>query len=144
MTTTARFRPVLLALLFTLPCGACASGREPLYPVSGQVFYEGKPVEGATIVLHPLNSAEANAPTARGRTDSEGSFTLGTYAAGDGAPAGEYGVAIIWIPADAKRNPKTGSMPNRLPDRYARPETSKLTATVQSGPTELPPFRLTK
>jgi hypothetical protein len=33
---------------------------------------------------------------------------------------------------------------NKLPARYADPATSKLKATVTTGPTELEPFRLTK
>ena len=37
-----------------------------------------------------------------------------------------------------------GVVPNRLPGRYGSPQTSGLTVRVNAGPTDLPPFQLSK
>jgi serine/threonine-protein phosphatase CPPED1 len=100
--------------------------------VSGKVFYRGSPVPGAEIVFRPVRGAgQRQAGSATGRVEADGSFRLTTYRAFDGAVAGEHQVSLTWYPpASANGGPRVG---NRLPERYARPETSKLTATVTSG-----------
>lgn len=104
----------------------------PVTPVSGKVFYRGSPAAGAEIVFRPLTgAAKRKNAGARGRVEADGTFCLTTYRAFDGAVAGEHQVSITWYPpAPANGGPRGG---NRLPERYARPDTSKLTATVQSG-----------
>ncbi len=112
-------------------------GNQPGYgksvvPVGGKVFYRGSPAAGAEIVFPRLDAATKKpAESARGRVEADGSFRLTTYRAFDGALAGEYQVSITWYPPTSVRGGPRGA--NRLPDRYARPETSKLTATVESG-----------
>jgi hypothetical protein len=69
---------------------------------------------------------------------------LTTPGAGTGAPAGEYHVAIAWTDTKPRSGDESGDIVNKLPPRYADPKTSKLTALVQEGPTELPPFQLLK
>ena len=66
--------------------------------------------------------------------EADGTFTLSTYTANDGAPQGEYLVTVVWPdpPRDARGRPG----PNRLPERYAQPETSGLRARVADGPNE--------
>lgn len=101
-------------------------------PASGQVFYRGSPAPGAEIVFHPLRTTgQKRADNARGRVEADGSFRLTTYRAFDGAVAGEHEVSITWNPPESANGGKRRA--NRLPERYARPETSKLTATVTSG-----------
>ena len=77
-----------------------------------------------------------------GTTDASGQFQLRSYEDGDGAPAGEFKVTIVWPappPPDA-----TGvfDLKDRLGGRYANPQTSKLTAQVAEGGGEIPPFEL--
>ncbi|MGH6680102.1 MAG: metallophosphoesterase family protein, partial [Bradyrhizobium sp.] len=103
-----------------------------LTPVSGKVFYRGSPAVGAEIVFRPADAtARRAAGSARGRVEADGSFRLTTYYAFDGASPGEYQVSIVCYPPAAASGGDRGA--NRLPERYARPETSKLTATVESG-----------
>jgi hypothetical protein len=123
-----------LALL----AASCGGGGPTLHPVSGKVFFNGRPAEGAIVVLHP---ADPNGPKPSATAGADGSFTLSTHPHGEGAPAGDYAVVVTWFPPDAREvdNPR-----NKLPARYADPAQSGLKATVQAGPTELQPFQLTK
>ena len=66
---------------------AKAPNHPPVYPVKGQVFYEGRPAAGAVVILHRATMA-AHAPRPRGRADAKGEFALTTYQTADGAPAG--------------------------------------------------------
>jgi hypothetical protein len=123
---------------FALFAASCGGGGPTLYPVSGKVYFNDQPAEGATVVLHP---ADAGAAKPSGTAGADGSFTLRTYPHGEGAPAGDYSVIVTWYPPNSREqeNPK-----NRLPARYADPAQSGLKATVKAGPTTLEPFKLTK
>jgi hypothetical protein len=101
-------------------------------PVSGKVFYRGSLAAGAEIVFRRLDAATKKpAESAHGRVESDGSFRLTTYRAFDGAVAGEYQVSVTWYPPAPAHGDPRGV--NRLPERYARLETSKLAATVELG-----------
>lgn len=101
-------------------------------PVNGKVFYRGSPAVGAEIVFRPVQAAaKKRAESARGRIEADGSFCLTTYRAFDGAAVGEHQVSITWYPPSPANGGPRGA--NRLPERYASPETSKLTAVVESG-----------
>jgi hypothetical protein len=108
--------------------------------VTGKVFHDQKPAEGATVVLHPRDGP-ADAPRPSGVAGPDGSFELSTYPHGAGAPEGDYTVVVTWYPPDARsqENPV-----NQLPDAYADVTRSPLRATVNAGPTELEPFYIPK
>ena len=136
-----RFTAVLVTVLSCLLLSAC-SGKVKLHPVRGEVFYQGKPAEGATVVFHQDGSTDPNALKPSAVVGADGSFTLSTYAEGDGAPAGEYVVAVVWFGKNAQPDTVTGEMRNRLPPIYGDPKSSPLRATVNEGPNEIPPFKL--
>jgi hypothetical protein len=70
----------------------CDSGRPPTYPVSGSVrFSDGQPVRFGIV---EFDSRELG-PSPRAKLDDRGRFTLGTFTARDGAPAGEYRVILV-------------------------------------------------
>ncbi len=125
-------------------CFACQSEtRRPVYPVSGQVLYEGQPVAGALVALLPLD--ERWSERAIGRTDADGRFRLTTYLSNDGAPEGSYVVGISMAQEESGREDEDGNgRPSviALPARYAQHRTSGLTATIRPGINELPPFHL--
>ena len=128
---------VLAALAVSI--SSCGSGPK-LSPVTGKVLYAGQPAEGATVVFHPIDGA-ADAPRPSATVGADGSFRLTTYKFGEGAPPGEYVVAVAWFPPNAREltNPKS-----KLPERYGDPSASPLRATVKDGPTELQPFLIPK
>lgn len=139
----------LLAALAILGCGSEGAGRAKTYPVSGTVTLGGQPVAGATVTF-TLNDGTGSAA---GITDASGKYTLSTYGGGDGARAGDYKVAIVKYEVEATKA-SGGNLPsgeidekaytdptatgteqpagpkNLLPEKYAKPETSGLTAKV--------------
>jgi hypothetical protein len=139
--TSRRLPAALLAAALAAP--GCGGPR--LSPVRGQVFYKGEPAAGALLAFHPKGPAAApNRPTAT--VGPDGSFTVSTFAADDGAPDGEYGVTVVWLrpPAGAAKaiDPeRAAGATDRLNGRYANPNSPKLTATVR-GDTTLPRFDL--
>lgn len=136
-------RAVMFAVL-TMAVG-CGGESEPVYPVRGKVLFQGKPIEGASVVF--LSTAarkpKVGEPTPQATTNASGEYSLTSYKEGDGALPGDYGVAISWMevtgPSD---NPEREVRRDRLGGRYADPAKSGLTATVQEDATEVPPFDL--
>jgi hypothetical protein len=119
----------------------CGAKGPALHPVSGKVLVNKKAAEHATVVLHPLNPADPTLPKPRGKVNADGSFTLTTVSVNDGAPAGEYKVTVEqWLAGTRPDDPPA----NRLPAKYASPETSGLTATVAPGATELKVIEITR
>ena len=95
-------RSAFVAALIALAISGCGKGHSdsvPLYPVEGQVVWQGKPLVGVRGCVFPLQPAkDKHANTARAHTDSNGRFNLTTFAAGDGAAEGEYAVVVTCNP----------------------------------------------
>jgi hypothetical protein len=105
-------------------------------------FKKTQPAAGAFVVFHAQSPAVADAAAARpfAYVQEDGSFRLTTYAEGDGAPVGEYGVTIVWESAPRSSGPRIregNSGPDRLGGRYGDPQHPRLQATVQKGDTSL-------
>jgi hypothetical protein len=83
----------VVVMVIVLGCGGDESGLARRYKVSGKVKYKGEPVAKGTIAFNPTNP-----PPPVGRPASSdienGSYTLTTAIAGDGALPGEYKVFI--------------------------------------------------
>ena len=128
--------------LLTAACvaalGVCApgcgsDGRKPVFPVSGKVTWAGKPARGATVVFHPVGDNGPDAVRPRGKVKDDGTLEVTTYAAKDGAPAGEYRVTVEWW-----LSPGGDAAPtNRLPSKLGQPDSSGLTVSVAQGPTTI-------
>ena len=79
----------------------------------------------------------------RAVVEDDGSFSVSTFAAKDGAPAGDYAVSINWKSKTVKTPGRKGpakKVPTNFPKRYENPKTSGLVVRVQEGPNELRPF----
>ncbi len=128
-------------LALAAACTGCGDGRPEVYPVEGQVFAGARPAARGTITFHPAGgTAEQYRPT--GRIDEQGKFKLTTFKEGDGAPAGEYRVTVVWYLATRQSAQEDPVPVNYLPPRYASAETSPLRATVGKGTNTIEPFRL--
>jgi hypothetical protein len=68
--------------------------------------------------------------------------TVNTYTAGDGAPAGDYAVTVLWPQGESHTGGDSDSGPDRLGGRYANPKTTSLRAKVGTAPTDVPTFNL--
>jgi hypothetical protein len=116
----------------------CGSGRPPVYPVQGQVRWKKQIPEGAHVVFHPVGKTGTDVVRPAGLVDRDGKFVLTTYAAGDGAPAGDYDVTVEWWVSPGRDLPAV----NKLPAAYARAESSRMQVKVVPGTNELQPFEL--
>ena len=119
----------LLGLALILGCG-------PSYPktikVSGRVTYQGKPLTNGKITFGPVDQEEAR--PAWGALGEDGSFSLSTWRANDGARPGDYRVVVqSYVAPGPGVDPNTiyfGRGPPNIPEKYFQFETSGLTATV--------------
>lgn len=71
--------------------GADGGKRVPVYPVKGVVKINGGAIAGATVAFGPKEGQ----PTAMGRTNDSGEYTLTTYDSGDGAAKGIFTVTVM-------------------------------------------------
>jgi len=130
------FEVALIGLILFTACNKAPDDRLPVFPVSGQVTFQGQSPEGAFVVFHP-KAATPNSPRPSGYVDKAGNLKLNTYSAGDGAPAGDYAVTVEWRKLVVKgADAETG--PNVLPSKYSSPKTTTLQARVVEGPNDLP------
>src|SRR5262245_6999914 len=140
--------PLVVALVLTIALcstvalpylAGLANGKVKVYPVEGRLLVSGKPAGNARIVFHPVEPGNS-ALYPVGVTQPDGSYRLTTYATGDGAPAGEYIVTVIWpheaIPIDECDcvDPVTH---DRLCGLYADPTRSPLRATIRPERNEI-------
>lgn len=134
---------VSLALILLLLTGSgCGDGKKPVvvHPVSGQVFYGGKPVAGVQVYLLPTSAPMIPDIPANphGVTDAGGKFQLTTFSKNDGAAAGGYQVLLLWPPESSETEETTT---DRLLGWYDAVN-SRLTAQIKEGPNDLPAFQL--
>jgi len=135
---------VVVALLLVVGVGCSAgkpaSNRPQTHPAKGRVTMGGQPLGGATVTFRPDGAGSG----CSGITDESGNFKLSTFTAGDGAVPGKYRVTVTKVdagPASVDVNspgyapPAANAPPPKslLPDTYADPAKSGLTAEVAGG-----------
>lgn len=131
----------ILALAAVTGCNT-KSGPErvPTFPVSGTISFQGKPIPGAFVALHPKATQE-NVPSPRANVGADGSLQVTTYDGGDGAPEGEYVVTVEWY-KPIKNGADVISGPNVIPKKYASAQTSDITIKVAAQENTIPPIKL--
>lgn len=136
----------LVCLALIAGCGSKKADSE-LVPVKGEFYYDAQPAEGALVILHPATGPDAAKwphGLPHGTVGTDGAYNIGLPPIGDGAPAGEYKVLLTWNlpvpgsdPADSE--PETF---DKLGGRWATPEKTTLSATIQPPETVIPRFDL--
>jgi tetratricopeptide (TPR) repeat protein len=137
----------LLLLYFYFPTNLFGNSRHySVYPATGSLMLEGKPLAKATLVLFPLNPEAEDHPRPKAESGPDGTFKLETYEKGDGAPAGEYAVQVVQMAPPTAKEIKEERVVyrNLLPARYANPQTSALRVRITSGENKLPALELKK
>jgi hypothetical protein len=114
---------VLPALLLSSVVAGCGSGSD-LCSVTGQVTYQGKPLEQGSIVFVSPTSRQVTGEIASGEI-----LKVTTTQTGDGIAAGEYLVAISSLDRSEKHR-NSMSPPSLIPTRYSDATTSGLKATI--------------
>jgi hypothetical protein len=120
---------LLTAGLAVLLISGC--GKSGLYRVEGKVvFPDGTPLTAGTVEFNPLDKDAILAP--RGEIEADGTFRASTHKEGDGAPPGDYRVAIT--PPDELEPGRPRPLP--YDRRFKTFETSGLEYTVKEGRNE--------
>jgi hypothetical protein len=131
-------RPVAMSLLilvvsfsFSSGCGRGASG---LAIVKGKVTYKGKPVPNGTVNFNPV---DGNKPSASGKIQPDGSYTLETFLGSrpsPGAVIGQHTVVIVAMQDQEGILPEQRAAlpPPIIPAKYTHPNTTDLKAEVET------------
>jgi hypothetical protein len=127
---------IVATLAFFMLLYGCSRSASELHvvPVTGQVTYDGRPIEGANVIFSPLDGGQTLA--SQSVTDQEGRFEMRTHTAGgkfeSGIAPGKYAVAITKL--DTSAISTTLAPPKDvLPRKYGNPQTSGFTAEVAVG-----------
>lgn len=110
-----------VCLAFALGCG---SGEEPV-PIKGTVTYRGKPLDQGEISFYPEGGRPASGKIVAGQITDVTTFVLN-----DGVLPGKCRVAVQSVENAGDMYKKHRSL---IPDTYATPERSGLTAEVARG-----------
>lgn len=128
-------KAAVVCALVAVTCGCSrhyedrlSRARPPVYKTTGRVTWSGSPAAGATVTLQSLTLNL----TASGETDRDGLFTLTTWRPGDGAVAGEHAVTITSFQTTGRAPEGYLIEVNDMPPKYADPEKSGLTATINA------------
>jgi hypothetical protein len=132
---------LIVGLFAAEGCGRSGPPRAATYPTKGSVSYQGRPIGGAFIALHPKNESQPDVPASTAIVQPDGTFAVTTYNSGDGVPEGEYIATFQWRKA-VKSGGDYLPGPNLLPAKYSRPETSDVLVRIAAGQNELPPIAL--
>ena len=143
---------LVMAFVVGLPVAGCFRGGPRLAKVTGTVIYEGERLSGATVTFLPDASKGTKGRMAIGATGTDGRFSLGSFAANDGALIGFHGVTITAVDSvPEEQAPQPDGLPgptpplrSRIPARYNDPATSGFSAEVKAGVANDFEFRLTK
>ena len=130
----------LATLLLLAGCGT-SSDRIETHPARGQVLWEGKPLAGALVVLHPQTTSSPAPLPGRAETDAQGNFILGTYDSEDGVPAGDYVITVHWHQL-AQDGGSFEPGPDVVPAKYSDPIQTELKFSVAAGENQIPPLNL--
>ncbi len=130
---------IALGFACLLAVAGCGKHRPEMGQVAGRVTLDGTPVDRAVVMFLP----QAGGRPAVGTTDADGEYRLTTLAADDGARIGHCAVTIskretTGVTADpqglsgpvGREGIRTQSF---LPERFASPKDSGLTAEVKPG-----------
>src|SRR5687767_3070887 len=100
-------RPALMVAAIGVSWIIGCSNEIPVYPVEGQVNFEGQPMAGGgSIALVPLTDQEGMA--AGGEIAADGTYRLTTRSPGDGSMVGEFRVLINQVTEQEPENTEDG------------------------------------
>jgi hypothetical protein len=140
MLSSAFVAAVMVTVL--VGCGKRQGDRGTVHPVEGQVFLDKEPLAGALIAFYPKGQSSGKAKPSRAQTGPDGRFRVGTFAADDGAPEGEYAVTVIRYPVQKQGDGGYAAGQNDLPKKYASQKLTDLQVRIGDGKNSLPPLVL--
>lgn len=133
-----RARAALATVALALAAGCSDSRRPELFPAGGTLLIDGQPAANARIALHPLGVPSGSLCRPVTVAGADGTYRMTTCANGDGAPAGEYAVTVVWpdpaLPVDECNEVLLHDL---LQGTYADPATTPLRVKIETGINEL-------
>jgi hypothetical protein len=138
-----RVLAVVFVSISIVATSSCSHDDRPqLHAVRGTMTVQKKPAVKAVVVLRPVNPGLLKNLLPHAEVGPDGTFRIGTYGDGDGAPEGEYRVTITW--PTTRTDPKTGDeiSEDRLKGRYNDPTKGTRKVTIKVGNNELEPIQL--
>lgn len=132
----------LFVLAIGLMAGCGNNGNVTVYPVSGTVKFNGKPMEGGgSIAFMPKGKQAGKA--AGGTINMDGTYSLSTYKENDGSMVGDFKVIITQETSIEPMATPDGEAPTakpkpevpadaRIPAIYSDPQSSVLEAKVEA------------
>lgn len=150
IATSRRGVASVLVLLLLAGCKGSQEQRVELFPASGRITQRGTPLANVQIVLHAKDATfpVLNRLHPHGETDANGNYTLSTYVAGDGAPAGDWTVTLT--KADERLSEQArqqilasgDAIPDAWRGRYSNPSRSRWHVTIEPTDNHLEPIDL--
>ena len=141
-------KPHFLHLFFCmaiLGCGEESSFKPtvPVFPTSGKILYQGKPLAGIILIFHPAD--ENQKIKSQATTGDDGKFVATTFKTADGAPEGDYTITLTVSSNESdsaredaaieRKSRKEGQV--RFPPKYQNPATSSLKVKVTKNQPDL-------
>lgn len=122
---------VILSMAVFVGCSGDDPNRKETMSVVGEVYVNGEPGEGVMIKFHPEGGMDTAQPTeTKSMVNADGKFAAGTYAVDDGATLGKHALTFT-LPKLNRISMTFGG--DELKGRYADPQKSTHTVTVESG-----------
>mgnify|MGYP006965540612 CR=1 FL=1 len=142
-------RTLLCSTLAILLLAGCSDGRPAVYPTTGRLLYDGKPMPlGASVTFLPTGSGGV---ATSGQVDQEGNLTITTFENESGLVAGEYRVIVYQViekePEHKDQDGEIRAAPTdtfmavdedqRIPKVFSDRAKSPLTVTITEGSNDL-------
>ncbi|HWL07041.1 MAG TPA: hypothetical protein VNQ76_01375 [Planctomicrobium sp.] len=124
---------IQLSAIFVLllGCSGKAEKKPKTIPVSGTVYYQGKPLPKGDVSFEPEQSADAiDVRPATGRIDSNGRYQMSTYVNGDGVVPGNYRVRVVSYKDGGDSEDIASRRIMAIPLRYGNSKNSGLTISI--------------
>ena len=140
-----RFICFISAVVLCFAAGCGNDGKLKIYSVTGQVLYNKQPLKGIDVAFHPVDPKNDTGYPPHAKTDEKGQFILTTYELEDGAPAGEFQVALAFAVEAAggdDGNDQSKKIVFQVPAKYHRKETSGIKIAIKPETNTLEPFNL--
>ena len=133
MANFRRQRCWLVILCLALAsCSRSQGYRKATFPVTGEVYVDGKPAALLAVTCVDLRGIDEKHPTdSAAFTDEAGKFAISTYLSADGVPEGEYVLTFLW--GQHNLLTMTYGGPDKLKNRYTDSKQSKVCFTVVKG-----------
>jgi len=126
---------LVMALVLPLGVVGCGGGR---IPAQGKATANGQPVTGGTLIFTPLGGSgndKAPGKPASAEIKSDGTFSLGTERAGDGAAAGRYRVIFTPPQQELTEQQRTDGKYKAPPPKYMGMVPKQEEVEVKAGTT---------